>query len=69
MFFEVPVIAFDFPKYRKQAAGNDTVSLIKQEEFINVFMRRLNYINKNDTVNIEVKIREVSNNVKSILSL
>lgn len=69
MFFEVPVIAFDFPEYREQAAGNDTVSIIKQEEFVKVLMRRLNSINKNDTVNIEVKIREVSNNVKSILSL
>ncbi|KQB35976.1 MULTISPECIES: glycosyltransferase [Acidiplasma] len=67
MFFEVPIIAFDFPEYREQASGNPTVKLIKPEDLSTVLMSNLNSNKKNDIIEIENKIILVNDNIKSIL--
>lgn len=68
MFFEVPIIAFDFPEYREQAAGNPIVKLIKPEELGEALDAMLNSTRKTEIINIENKIISVNNNVKLILS-
>ena len=67
MFFDVPVIAFDFPEYREQSEGNNMVKLIRQEDLGTVLISTLNSITKNYYINIENKIKLARNNIKSIL--
>ena len=67
MFFNVSVIAFDFPEYREQSEGNNMVKLIRQEDLGSALIDTLNSITKNSYINIENKIKLVRNNIKSIL--
>ena len=67
MFFEVPTITFDFPEYREQSLSSQNVKLIKPEELIIFLKTLLNFNEKNDTLNIESKIRFICNNIESIL--
>lgn len=67
MFFEIPIIAFDFPEYREQSQGNNMVKLIRPEDLVTVLIKTLNSSTKNDFINIKNKIEVVRNNIKSIL--
>lgn len=67
MFFEVPVIAFDFPEYEEQCGGNNKVKLIKEEEMIAALVECLNLFRNYGVINIDDKIGLVRSNIKSIL--
>jgi len=67
LFFEVPTVAIDFPEYREQVAGIQTVALVTPENFYDAVK---NYILRplmSDKVYIKEKLDYASNKLKNLL--
>jgi len=67
IFFGVPTVAIDFPEYREQAAGVQTVTFVTPENFYDAVKNHILRPLMSDKVYIKEKLYYASNKLKNLL--
>jgi glycosyltransferase involved in cell wall biosynthesis len=67
IFFELPTIAIDFPEYREQAEGVETVKLVKPDKFYNAVRNGILRGSETDRISIKEKLDFTLENMKVLI--
>lgn len=68
IFFEAPAIAIDFPEYREQTKGMESVKLVTPYNLREVLLNMLSKVRLNRTISIHKKLQEAAQSVLVLLN-